>query len=188
MNKKNNLIIATVFILIAAASRLLPHPPNFTPLGGMALFGAAYLGRKYWTLLIPLIAFLVSDFVLNNTLYSSYAEGSGIVFFTKNQLFTCVAFIAIALIGSKVLQRIKPINVLLASFIASALFFIISNLGVWMTWSIFGDGATGLLATYIAGIPFFWNTFAGDLFYTTALIGGFELYRYLQMKRSEVRV
>ena len=188
MNKKNNIIIATIFILIAAASRLLPHPPNFTPLGGMALFGAAYLGRKYWTLLIPLIAFLVSDFILNNTLYSSYAEGSGLVFFTKNQIFTAIAFIAIALIGSRILRKIKPVNVLAASFIASVAFFLISNFGVWMTWSLFGDGVGGLLATYLAGIPFFWNTFAGDLFYSVALIGGFELYRYMQMKRSEVRV
>jgi prepilin signal peptidase PulO-like enzyme (type II secretory pathway) len=40
--------VITLIILSAAMSRLLPHPPNFAPIGGMALFGAAYFSKKYW--------------------------------------------------------------------------------------------------------------------------------------------
>lgn len=43
--------VITLMILLAAMSRLLPHPPNFAPIGGMALFGAAYFSKKYWLLL-----------------------------------------------------------------------------------------------------------------------------------------
>ena len=47
------LLVVSALVLFAVAARWLPHPPNFTPLGGMALFGAAYFAKKYWAYLIP---------------------------------------------------------------------------------------------------------------------------------------
>ncbi len=68
------LIVLTLIILAAAICRLIPHPPNFTPIGGMALFGAAYFSRKYLAFLIPFAILWISDLVLNNFVYTSFAE------------------------------------------------------------------------------------------------------------------
>ena len=74
MNKRQPIILRTSIIigmiLFAAFSRLLPHPPNVTPISAMALFGAAYFGKKYWAILIPLAALWLSNLVLNNIVYA----------------------------------------------------------------------------------------------------------------------
>jgi hypothetical protein len=68
--------VVTLVILLAAASRLLPHPPTFSPLGGMALFGAAYYGRRAMAYLIPSVSMWISDLAVNNILYSQYFDRS----------------------------------------------------------------------------------------------------------------
>ena len=62
----SRLIALLSAILAAAALRLLPHPPNFTPIGAMALFGGAYLGRRALAFVAPLAALLLSDAVLGS--------------------------------------------------------------------------------------------------------------------------
>jgi len=42
-----------VVILAAAASRLVPHPPNFAPIAAMALFGGAYFSDRRQAFLAP---------------------------------------------------------------------------------------------------------------------------------------
>ena len=65
MNAKNSRLVALLSaILVAAVLRLVPHPPNFTPIGAMALFSGAYLGRRGLAFVAPLGAMLLSDAVL----------------------------------------------------------------------------------------------------------------------------
>jgi len=68
--KKDNWIVLTVFVVIAALSRLVPHPMNVTPIAAMALFGAAYFNRNL-LFVIPVLALFVSDLLVNNILYGS---------------------------------------------------------------------------------------------------------------------
>ena len=72
MNRKIDLRIGILGLLVfsVALSRLLPHPPNFTPVGAMGLFGAAYFSRKYLAFLVPFVAMWVSDLILNNAVYA----------------------------------------------------------------------------------------------------------------------
>jgi len=179
-NPKNSTIIISALIIITALSRLLPHLPNFTPIGGIALFGAAYFTKKYWAFIIPFVALWASDLILNNVIYAQYFDG--FVFFSSSFYWTVAAFAAIILIVSntKLLNKIKPINLLGASLTASIIFFLVSNFGVWM--SMYPKTFAGLMTCYTAGIPFFWNTLAGDLFYVTTLFGIFEVYKYYSNK------
>src|SRR3990172_12908980 len=64
--------IITLMILAAALSRLIPHPPNFAPIGAMAIFGAAYFSNRIVAFAIPLLSMWLSDIVINNTIYASY--------------------------------------------------------------------------------------------------------------------
>ena len=87
------------------------------------------------------------------------------------------ALILIVLMGKGLLKKIKVGNLLLASVLASLLFFLVTNLGSWWMDPIYPKTALGIIEAYVAGIPFFWNTLTGDLFYTTVLFGGYELIK-----------
>lgn len=163
--------VLIMMIVLAALSRLLPHPDNVTPVGAMALFGGAYFSRKYLALIIPILAMWFSDLVLNNTLYAHYYDG----FVWMGNTWVYASLIAISLIGMALLKKVKVKNVVLASVIGSILFFLVTNFGVWAgPHSMFPKTSAGLISTYAAGLPFFRASLLGDLVYCGVLFGGFE--------------
>ena len=172
----------SVLILFAALSRLIPHPPNFAPIGAMALFGAAYFSQRYLTFLIPIISMWLADLVLNNVVYGQYFDH--FVWFYQGCYWTYGAFILIGLLGFAILKRIRVQNLFIASLLASFIFFLVSNFGVWVSSAIYSKDFSGLLICYTAAIPFFRNTLMGDLVYTGVLFGVFE---YAQFKFPVLR-
>ena len=165
--------IITLLILLAAFSRLVPHPANFAPIGGMALFGAAYYNKKYWAYLIPIISMWISDLILNNVVYAQYFDR--FVWFYAGSLFTYGAFTFIVLLGTFSLKKVRVPNLFFSALGASVIFFLVSNFGVWFSSGMYPHTWQGLTVCYTAAIPFFKNTLLGDVFYTTALFGVFEL-------------
>ena len=147
-------------IVIAAASRLLPHPANFTPVGALALFSGAYLGRSALAFVAPLAALVLSDLVLG---------------FYPEVVFVYVAVAATVLIGWALARRRSVLRVAGAAIAGSVLFFLLTNFGVWLVMDYYPKDLAGLAACYAAAIPFFQNTLAGDLFYAGLLFGGFAL-------------
>jgi hypothetical protein len=165
--------IISMIILVAAMSRLIPHPANFAPIGGMALFGAGYYSKRYWAFIIPIVSMWISDLILNNVVYGEYFNS--FVWFYSGSLFTYGAFALIVLFGILALGKIRIPALALSALSASVIFFTVSNFGVWLSSDMYPHTAAGLGACYAAGIPFFKNTVAGDLFYTALLFGAFEL-------------
>jgi len=164
--------VITIMILLAALSRLLPHPPNFAPIGGMALFGAAYYTRRAWAYAIPIISMWISDLILNNVVYAEFFDK--FVWFYSGSLFTYAAFALIVLMGTFTLKKVRITRLLFSALGASVIFYLISNFGVWFSGTMYPKDISGLTACYAAGIPFFKNTLLGDLVYSTALFGVFE--------------
>ncbi len=176
MNRKIDLRLGLLVLLVfsVALSRLLPHPPNFTPVGAMGLFGAAYFSRKYLAFLVPFAAMWISDLLLNNAVYTQlYPEYySGFSWFGNG--WTYAAFGLIVLLGFVALKKVNLPRLLGASLGASVLFFLITNFGSWLADPLYPNNAQGLLSAYTLGLPFFWNTLAGDLFFSITLFGVFE--------------
>ena len=165
MTANNSRILALLAaILLAAALRLVPHPPNFTPIGAMALFSGAYLGRRALAFVAPLGAMLLSDALLG--FYSGF-------------WITYLAIGLVVLIGWLALSRVSPLLVGAAAIASSITFFLVSNFGTWALSGMYPHSGAGLAACYIAAIPFFQNTLAGDLFYATLLFGGFRIAELL---------
>ncbi|MBL4851286.1 MAG: hypothetical protein JKY90_03255 [Gammaproteobacteria bacterium] len=159
-------------ILFAALSRLLPHPPNFTAIGAMALFAGAFLPLAIaW--LVPVIAMLISDLVINNVLYAEFY--GQFVWVSPSAAWTMLAVALITVLGSQLLAKVSVLRLFGASLSASLLFFLVSNIGPWLSMEIYPNTVSGLIAAYIAAIPFFGNTIAGDLFFCAILFGGFAL-------------
>jgi len=158
------LIALLTAILFAAVLRLVPHPPNFTPIGAMALFSGAYFGRRLLAFAAPIGAMVVSDAVLG--FYSGF-------------WVTYLAIGLVVLIGWLALSRVSPLRVGVAAVASSVTFFLVSNFGTWALSSMYPHTSAGLAACYVAAIPFFQNTLAGDLFYATMLFGGFRIAELL---------
>ena len=154
-------------ILVAAALRLVPHPPNFSPIDAMALFSGAYLGRRSIAFVAPIAALLLSDVVLG------FYHGMATVYAT-------VALIVV--IGWWLSSRRTPLRIGAAAVVSSVTFFVITNFGMWLFSGFYPLTYAGLVACYTAAIPFFQNTVAGDLFYTVLLFGGFRVAELLMPK------
>jgi hypothetical protein len=165
-------------ILLAALSRLLPHPQNFAPITAMALFGAAHFDRKWKAFLVPLAAMLLSDvgFEVLYRLGLSPAWG-----FHRFMAANYGAFAVIAGMGLWLRRRRRFAPVAGTVLASSLVFFAVSNFGVWAltadapfpggypkTWA-------GLVECYGMAVPYFPWTLLGDLTYSTALFGGFAL-------------
>lgn len=162
--------IALILIILAALTRLLPHPHNFTPLGAIGLFGAAYLERRWLALLVPLVALFITDLFINNVLYSAYFEG--FAWITSGYIYLAMGLV----VGNGLLQTRKKTSgqrIVAASLSSSALFFLVSNFGVWAESTMYPKTVAGLLGCYTAGLPFFGNTILGDLFFSAVLFGGY---------------
>ena len=143
--KKLNFII--ILIGIAILSRLIPHPPNFTPITAIALFSTIHFKNKILTYLIPIIGLFISDLILGLSMVN---------------LFVYLSFIAITFIGFK-FQKINNYSILLSS----TTFFIVSNFGVWILG--YPKNIEGLILCYYMALPFFVYTIMGDLFYSYAM-------------------
>lgn len=152
--------ILVAMIVAAAAMRLLPHPANFTPIGALALFAGAHFDDKRWAFVIPLAAMLLSDMLLG---------------FHGQMPVTYGAFAVIVAMGFSLKERRTALRVAGASVSAATFFFVVSNLGVWAGGGLYPMTLQGLVACYVAAIPFFQNWLAGTLVYAALLFGGFAL-------------
>jgi len=165
--------------LSAAAMRLLPHPPNMTPIAAIALFGGAYFTTKRTAFLVPLAAMYLSDLALGFFVYD-------FGLFHGFMPFVYVSFAVTVCLGSLIRHRLTPLTIGGAALMSSVLFFIVANFGVWLVGNLYPKTVTGLASCYVAAIPFFRNTLAGNVFYSLVLFGGFALaQRYLPVLREE---
>lgn len=168
-------------ILVAAASRLIPHPPNFTPIGAIALFGGACLANRRAAFLVPLAAMFLSDVAIG-LLSGNWALG-----LHRSLPVVYGSFIAIVGLGFWLRTRRRLLPIMGATLAASSLFFLLTNFGVWALGSLYPKTWEGLIACYVAAIPFFGNTLMGDAVYVTALFGGLALAekRFLALRQPE---
>lgn len=164
-----SLFLVIGLILIAAASRLLPHPSNFVPVGAMALFGAAALPKRWLAVLVPVLAFYLSDLVLNNTLYAAYFEG----FYWGISYWMVGAIVLMVVLGMGLLRNLKFswLRVGGAAVGATLVFFLVTNFGVWAGGMLYPKTGAGLLAAYGAGLPFLLNSLLANLLFSGLLFG-----------------
>lgn len=157
--------VAALLVFATALARIVPHPWNFTPLVATALFGGARLGGSWWALVTPLVALAIGDAALGLFPY----PGMGWVY---------GATLAIAFGGRFALRdraRASWAKTLGATLVAGALFFFVTNFGVWTAGHLYTHTLDGLATCFVAALPFYGNQIAGDLVFAGALFGFYEL-------------
>lgn len=154
---RNRILLVFMMIFTVALSRVVPHLPNFTPLAAIALFGGAVLTDKRFAIGVPLVAMLLSDWIIG---------------FHALAPLIYLSLVAMVFIGTYLTERRRIVPVAVAAFTASVFFFAVSNFGVWTLGMLYPRTLDGLLACYVAALPFFQNTLLGTLFYSGVLFGG----------------
>jgi len=163
MGTKRYYVAIFTLIGMAVLSRLVPHPPNFTPMTAIAIFSGAFLYPKILGFLLPLLIMGISDFFIG---------------FHTTMWFTYSAYLFIALGSHFFLIRAFNWFRLFGVALSSSLFFFIwTNFGVWLLGDLYPLNWSGLLMCYEAALPFFRNELVATLIYTTALVAGLWAFR-----------
>ncbi len=167
--------VLCTLLLLAVASRLIPHPANFAPMGAMALFGSAYFNRKYLALLLPILATWLSDLFINNVIYAQYYPN--FTWFYEGFYWQYGTYVLIGLIGLVIFKKVNPKRILTGGLVSTLLFFLITNFGCWIGSTTYPQNFAGLMECYVMGIPFLKGTLLSDLFYCGVLFGSFEFIK-----------
>jgi len=160
MLNKNNLLI-TIFILIGVCTRIIPHPPNFTAVGAVALFGGACFIDKKLSFLIPISIMLISDLILGYSVTISVYIG----------------FIIMVLLGFRLSKQRTIPRIINTSIMASFIFFIITNLSVFLTSTLYSKNIIGLIECYTLAIPFFMNSLIANILYSVLIFYTFSIVK-----------
>lgn len=154
---------------IGLLGRLAPHPPNTTPVTAITFAVGKYVG-PLWAIAIPLTVMVAADLVIG--------------FYDWKVLVSVYGSIAV-IGGVSILARgTRPATVMLLVMASSILFFLVTNFAVWAASSWYPPTLEGLIASYVAGLPFLRNMFIGDLFYAASLLGVFEWVFVMLQKRA----
>ena len=143
-------------ILILVFARLIPHPPNFTPIIAVAIVSGYFFKNINLSLLTLLVAMLISDLFIG---------------FYENVIFVYASLLLITFAFHKISKKINFKNLFIYGFAGSLVFFVISNFGVWALGSpgvydvAYDKNLSGLIECYILAIPFFGNTFLSTLIF-----------------------
>jgi hypothetical protein len=183
LSSRNKLLIITAIIVFGVIARLLPHFPNFAPMGALALFAVAFYKRKYLALVIPGLAWWLSDLYLNNMIYNS---ADGFTLFTADQFFSLFALTLIVILGKLLFKKVNAPNVMIGSLSASLIFFVVSNLGVWMQGILYPKTLQGLVECYSMALPFYRGTLVSDLIFTGVFFGAMHMMTSFENKNKAI--
>ncbi len=163
-------IVAGSLVLLAAASRIVPHPWNFTPMIAVALFAGARIGRPWLAAIAVLGCLALGDLALGWFPYGGMEWVYG-------------SMLLVVAVGRLLRTRTGALPTLVGALGAGAVLFVVSNFGVF-TGSMYPHSFSGLIECYTAGLPFYRNQIAGDLLFTGVLFGAYALAVNLKMRLS----
>lgn len=172
-----NILLAGTLILLAVVARILNYEMkiyNLAPVAALGLFAGAVLKNKKLSYLFALIAMFLSDIYIE-----LFTPMKG--FYDISQFFVYGSMLIITFLGTT-MKNTKPLRVAGYSIAGSAIFFILSNFGTFLT-GLWGLNFEGLVTTYLMAIPFytefgtqaFFNTFIGDLVFSGVLFGAYAV-------------
>jgi hypothetical protein len=153
--------LSLALVVAGVVLRVIPHPWNFAPIGAIALFAGAHFERRSFAILTPLLAMLIGDSIIGfhslmPAIYATYA--------------------LIAVIGLLLRERRNSVAAVGGGVLLSAtIFYLVTNYAVWALGTTYPKTSAGLVACYVAAIPYFGNTLASDALYTALFFGIFAL-------------
>jgi hypothetical protein len=176
-------VCVLILIGLAAVYRLIPsdyRPWHFAPVGAIALFGAARMRPAWVAVLTPLVALIVSDWLLwwQSDFHPEYLPSLTLA-------FNYLSYAAYLALGYRLRRTASAPEIGLAAVQGSLVFFVLSNFAAWLYQSPdnplilpafqYERSFAGLLKAYVMGVPFYWATLASDVIFTGVLFGAYAL-------------
>jgi len=164
------LVILAVLIALGVAGRLLPHPPNFTPMAAIALFAGFIFIKRYMAVVAVISTMILCDY---------FAFGSlSVSWFGSKSMFVVYIALLFPIVFKNFLQRkLGVLRIFGAALASSSVFFLATNFAVWAFSPMYEKTLEGLVLCYTMAIPFFQNTIAGDLIWSGVIFGTYLALR-----------
>jgi hypothetical protein len=152
------------FVLVAALTRILPHPWfGFTAVGASLLVFGARRSPKLF--LLPVLALAAVDYYLTVFAYNY-------PFHIQDYLVTWAWYLGACWIGYACLRKRTSAGRVIGAALGSATsFFLLSNFAVWAGSVIYPHTASGLATCYVVGLPFYGNDVLATTLLTSAVFG-----------------
>lgn len=156
LHTNNHYLLVSGVVLITVIARLLPHIPNFTPVLAVALFLGTFSKNKNIAMLIPISILFISDLFIG---------------FYSTLPFVYASVIGVTLLGSMNKSKSNASNVINV-LVSSLIFFIVTNLGVWLVDGLYTLDFNGLMNCFTMAIPFYKNELFSNIIFSSTLFGG----------------
>ena len=143
-------IFPITLILILALFRLIPHPPNFTPIIAVAILSGYFFKNLYFSFLVLIASMVIADFFIG---------------FYDNMFVVYLSLMLITFTFYRAGSKLNYKNLFLFSLFGSLIFFVITNFGVWALGNLYEKNLKRFIDCYILAIPFFGNTFLSTLIF-----------------------
>lgn len=169
MKMRKEIYFGIGLIILSILSRFIPHPPNFTPVMAVALFSGAILKDKYLAIAIPVLVMFLTDLVLG--LHESVLA-----------VYACMGLFAIA---GTYLKKDNYGKITIFSLLSSVIFFIVTNLSIWLFTDFYKNSIEGLITCYVMAIPFFGYNIVSTLLFSFVLFGSYNLFLTSDSELSE---
>lgn len=171
-------MLASIVLLLAVLSRILPHAFhsvgwNFTAIGGGLLFFGSRMGASGSFTRASALKLASALAVLIATDYYLTIYAYGYAFHASAYIVTWLWYAAVCLIGMGLLAKPTVLRVGLGALATSTSFFLVSNFMVWLSGSmgLYPHTLSGLAACYTAAIPFYRNDLVSTAITAGALFG-----------------
>ena len=183
--EKKEMVLVAMIIAALAASRLIPHAPNFTSALAGLIFGGAVLRKGLYALLI-LAGYFLTDLIINNINYAGDHEG---FMWISHSFYWVYSALILTYLISRMFTGpvINPFGLLAVSLGSSVLFFLLSNFGVWFENVLYLRNLQGLASCFTAALPFFVNESAGTIFFTCIFFSAYWIYGSTKFQRKRVQ-
>jgi len=170
------LVILAVLIALGVAGRLLPHPPNFTPMAAIALFAGFIFMKKYMAVVAVVAVMLLTD-------YFAFGYLSPDWFASKSMMVVYLALLFPIVFRGFLQKKLGVLRIAGAALASSTVFFVATNFAVWVFSPMYEKTWAGLVLCYTMAIPFFQNTIAGDMMWSGIVFGSYFALRHFSKLR-----
>ncbi|MFY0253374.1 DUF6580 family putative transport protein [Chitinophaga sp. 30R24] len=174
------ILVAGILRVVLGADTSMSPIAMFSPVGAMALFSGASFSQKWKSYAFPLLTLFISDVILMQVFHKEYAAG----LLYKGWIWNYASFVLMVLLGQLLIKKASVGNIVVASFSAALIHFLVSNFGVWVSGSTdittnlpYTRDIAGLTKCYIMGIPYMKYLLVGNLIYSAIFFGSFELVK-----------
>ena len=161
----NYIKISIGIFLVLSASRIIPHPPNFTSLIALSFYIPAVLGIKFIPMIV--LCYLITDI---------FFGFHNILFFTWGSVIL-IGYISTYLNNTS-LKRLS------GATMGALLFFIITNFGVWIMGDLYDQNLNGFLLCYTLALPFFLNSLVSTIIFSVVIESLLKLNIIKNFKKS----